>query len=118
LPILAVVACAAEGETHLENVAMARIKETDRIAVMCKELSKMGARIEESPDGLVIRHSELHGADVDGHDDHRVVMALAVAGMIASGTTRIRGAECARITYPTFVASMRGIGAELSTVED
>jgi len=118
LPILAVVACAAEGKTRLENVAMARIKETDRITVMREELSKMGARIEELPDGLVIHHSELHGADVDGHDDHRVVMALAVAGMIADGTTRIRGAECARITYPTFVASMRGIGAVLSTIED
>ena len=117
LPILSVVACAAEGETVLENVAMARIKETDRITVMREELSKMGATIEELEDGLVIRSSALHGADVDGRDDHRVVMALAVAGMIAEGTTRIRGAESVRITYPTFVESMRGLGARLEARE-
>ena len=113
LPILSVVACAAEGETVLDNVAMARIKETDRIAVMCKELGAMGADIEELPDGLVIRKSELHGAMVDGHDDHRVVMALAVAGMIAEGPTRIRSAESVRITYPTFISSMTGLGARV-----
>ena len=111
LPILSVVGCAAEGETTFENVAMARIKETDRIAVMCEELAKMGADIEERPDGLVVRTSRLRGADVDGHDDHRVVMALAVAGMIADGMTRIRSAESVRITYPTFVASMKALGA-------
>jgi 3-phosphoshikimate 1-carboxyvinyltransferase len=113
LPILSVVACAAEGETVLENVAMARIKETDRIAVMCRELGAMGADIEELPDGLVIRRSGLCGAAVDGHDDHRVVMALAVAGMVAEGPTRIRSSESVRITYPTFVSSMIGLGARL-----
>ena len=113
LPILSVVGCAAQGETILENVAMARIKETDRIAVMCEELAKMGAEIEERPDGLAVRKSCLRGADVNGHDDHRVVMALAVAGMIAEGRTRIRGAESVRITYPTFVSSMRSLGARL-----
>ena len=115
LPILAVVGCVAEGETVLENVAMARIKETDRISVMREELSKMGADIEERPDGLVVRKSRLRGAAVEGHDDHRVVMALAVAGLIADGTTEIRGAESARITYPTFVPSMAGIGARIET---
>jgi 3-phosphoshikimate 1-carboxyvinyltransferase len=117
LPILSVVACAAEGETILENVAMARIKETDRIAVMCQELTKMGASIEERPDGLVIRGGALRGAEVDGHDDHRVVMALAVAGLIAEGTTTIRGAESVRITYPTFVSSMRSLGARFGEIE-
>jgi len=117
LPILAVVGCAAEGETILENVSMARIKETDRIAVMREELTKMEAEIEELPDGLVIHHGRLHGADVDGRGDHRVVMALAVAGMIAEGTTRIRGAESVRITYPTFVSSMRNLGAHLEAKE-
>jgi 3-phosphoshikimate 1-carboxyvinyltransferase len=118
LPILAVVGCMTEGETILENVAMARIKETDRIAVMHEELSKMGAKIEELPDGLIIRKSELHGAIVDGHDDHRVVMALAVAGLVADGTTRINSAESVRITYPTFVSSMRSIGARMNVHEE
>ena len=116
LPILSVVACAAEGETVLENVAMARIKETDRIAVMCGELAKMGAAIEERPDGLVVRESALRGTEVDGHDDHRVVMALAVAGLIAEGTTTIRGVESVRITYPTFVPSMRSLGARFEEI--
>lgn len=118
LPILAVVGCTAEGETVLENVGMARIKETDRIAVMREELSKMGADIEEMPDGLVIRKSKLHGATVDGHNDHRVVMALAVAGLVADGTTRIVGAESVRITYPTFVSSMRDLGARMRIDEE
>lgn len=118
LPILSVVGCAAAGETVLENVEMARIKETDRIAVMCEELAKMGAEIEEQADGLVVRKSRLRGADVDGHDDHRVVMALAVAGMIAEGRTRIRSAESVRITYPSFVSSMKSLGARLETQED
>ncbi|MEW5825400.1 MAG: 3-phosphoshikimate 1-carboxyvinyltransferase, partial [Candidatus Bipolaricaulota bacterium] len=110
LPVLAVVACAAEGETILENVAMARIKETDRIAVMREELTKMGADVEELPDGLAIRKSALHGAVVDGRDDHRVVMALAVAGLIARGETCIESAEAVEVTYPTFVSSMRSLG--------
>ena len=118
LPMLAVVGCCCEGETVLENVAMARIKETDRIAVMCAELSKMGAKIEEKPDGLMIRKSVLHGASVNGHDDHRVIMALAVAGLIAEGETRINSAESVRITYPTFVSSMQAIGARMTVHEE
>jgi 3-phosphoshikimate 1-carboxyvinyltransferase len=113
LPMLAVVGCAAEGETVLHNVAMARIKETDRIAVMCAELRKMGADIHELPDGLIIRKSRLRGARVNGHDDHRVVMALAVAGMLAEGETRIDSAESVRITYPTFIPSMQSLGANM-----
>ena len=72
LPALAVTACFAEGETRLVNVAQARLKETDRISVMAKELTKMGADISELPDGLVIRGSKLNGAQVDGNLDHRV----------------------------------------------
>ncbi len=114
LPMLAVVGCFAEGETLLDNVAMARIKETDRIAVMCAELRKMGADIDERPDGLVIRKTALHGARVNGHDDHRVVMALAVAGLLADGETQIDSAESVRITYPTFLESMRALGADMT----
>lgn len=118
LPMLSVVGCFAEGETIFHNVAMARIKETDRIAVMCAELSKMGARIEERPDGLVIRKSPLHGARVDGHDDHRVVMALAVAGLMAEGETIVDSAESVRITYPSFLESMRALGADMAGHEE
>lgn len=102
LPALAVAGCFAEGETRLCNVAGARLKETDRITVMREELSKMGADIEELPDGLLIRKSNLRGARVSGRGDHRVVMALAVAGLAASGETTIDTAEAVSITFPTF----------------
>ncbi len=113
LPAMAVAACFASGETRLVNVPQARIKETDRIAVMRQELSKMGARVEELPDGLVVRGGGLRGAEVDGHADHRVVMALAVAGMAASGRTEITTAEAAAVTFPNFVELMAGLGARI-----
>ena len=117
LPALAVTACFAEGETRLVNVPQARLKETDRIAVMCKELTKMGADIEELPDGLVIRGSKLHSAFVHGHADHRVIMALAVAGLCLEGETMISGAEALSVTFPTFVDLMNGIGADMRMAE-
>ena len=113
LPALAVTACFAAGETRLVNVAQARLKETDRIAVMAQELRKMGADIEERPDGLVIRQSRLHGAQVQGHGDHRVVMALAIAGMNAAGTTVIDTAEAMAVTFPDFAKLMLGLGGKL-----
>jgi len=114
LPSMAVTACFAEGTTRLYNVAQARLKETDRVAVMCAELSKMGARIQERPDGLVIHGSNLHGASVHGHGDHRVVMALAVAGLGAEGQTEIDTAEAVSITFPNFVELMKGLGAKMA----
>lgn len=116
LPALAVVGCFAWGETVLKNVPQARIKETDRIAVMAKNLRLMGANIEELPDGLVIRQSVLQGAAVDGAGDHRVVMALAVAGLRAQGATSIEGAEAMNVTFPTFIDLMRELGANMRLV--
>lgn len=104
LPITAVLACYCAGETRLVNVAHARIKETDRIAVMREELSKLGADIIELPDGLVIHGGKkLRGGFVDGHGDHRVVMALAVAALGAEGPVTITGSEAAYVTYPGFL---------------
>jgi len=113
LPAMAVVGCLAEGETRLVNVPQARLKETDRIAVMAAELKKMGADIEEKPDGLVIRHSTLTGAKVDGHHDHRVVMSLTLAGLAADGITEISTAESISVTFPDFVELMRSCGANM-----
>ena len=113
LPMMAVVGCFAKGTTTLANVPQARIKETDRIAVMCAELSRMGARIRELEDGLVIEESELVGTAVHGHDDHRVVMALAVAGTASRGETVIDSAEAVGVTFPTFLDCMTGLGANL-----
>ncbi len=114
LPAMAVTACFADGVTRLVNVAQARLKETDRIRVMAEELAKMGGRVKELPDGLEITGSRLHGAQVCGHDDHRVVMALAVAGLACEGTTEIDTAEAVSITFPSFVDLMRSAGAKMS----
>jgi 3-phosphoshikimate 1-carboxyvinyltransferase len=113
LPMMAVVGCFAEGKTSLVNVPQARLKETDRIAVMREELSKMGARITERPDGLIIEQSKLKAADVNGHYDHRIVMALAVAGCMLTGRTSVSTAEAVDVTFPTFVGCMTGLGADL-----
>ena len=115
LPMMAVLACFARGKTTLANVPQARIKETDRIAVMTKELSKMGGRVTELPDGLIIEESPLHGADLDGHGDHRVVMSLAVAATAAKGPSVIHGAEAAGVTFPTFFELLSSLGAKVST---
>jgi 3-phosphoshikimate 1-carboxyvinyltransferase len=117
LPTLAVLGCFARGTTRLVNVPQARIKETDRIAVMAAELARLGARVEELPDGIVVHESALRGAEVDGHGDHRVVMALAVAGCSIPGTTVVHGAEAAAVTFPGFVECMRGLGADIRVEE-
>ena len=117
LPMLAVLGCFARGTTRLVNVPQARIKETDRIAVMASELGKMGARVEELEDGIVVHESSLRGSEVEGYGDHRVVMALAVAGCCISGRTIIRGAEAAAVTYPEFADHMRSMGALIESVD-
>lgn len=112
LPAMAVAGCFAEGETRLVNVPQARLKETDRIHVMCTELRKMGADIEELPDGLIIRQSRLKGCHVNGHDDHRVVMALAVAGLNIDGETSIDTAEAMNVTFPEFMELVNACGGD------
>ena len=117
LPMMAVVGCFARGETRLVNVPQARMKETDRIAVMREELEKLGARVEELEDGLIVSESTLHGAALDGHGDHRVVMALAIAATQIEGDTTIAGAEAAGITYPGFADDLAALGGEVSQAE-
>ncbi|HUI91353.1 MAG TPA: 3-phosphoshikimate 1-carboxyvinyltransferase [Chitinivibrionales bacterium] len=117
LPAFCVLGCVAKGETKIENVAQARIKETDRIAVMAEELKKMGADIKEEKDGLTVKRCRLKGAQVNGRGDHRVVMALALAGMAADGETVVDTAEAAAVTYPTFLEDFRALGANIEIVE-
>ena len=116
LPALAALACYAEGETRLINVPQARLKETDRITVMREELSKMGADVEELPDGLIIRARQyparLRGASLDGRGDHRVVMALSVAALGAEGPSLIGTAEAVNITFPGFFAVLDALTAD------
>jgi 3-phosphoshikimate 1-carboxyvinyltransferase len=117
LPAMAVAGCFAEGKTILRNATNARMKETDRIAVMAKELTTLGAKVEELPDGLVIHQSELRGRAVQGYRDHRVVMALAVAGTAVPGRLEVNSAEAVQVTVPNFLELMKGLGAKMCEEE-
>ncbi len=113
-PILMVAALCAEGETVVRDAQELRVKETDRIAVMASELSKLGAQITETPDGFIIRGRQtLKGAVVDGHDDHRVAMSLTVAGLVATEQTTVMDAKCAGDSFPGFAETVAGLGAEI-----
>ena len=102
-PILAVAATQATGETVVYEAAELRVKETDRIATVVAELGKMGAQIEAHPDGFrVSGPTPLHGATVDSHGDHRLGMALAVAGLVAEGETVVQNADCIADSFPGF----------------
>lgn len=116
LPALAVVGCLANGVTTLRNVAHARLKETDRIATMRRELTTLGADIEELDDGLIIRHSKLSGATVDSCHDHRIAMSLSIAGLVATGRTHILNAGAVNVTFPQFPNLLRQLGATIEIV--
>jgi 3-phosphoshikimate 1-carboxyvinyltransferase len=117
-PALMAAAALAEGETIVSDAAELRIKETDRIAVMAGELRKLGAEIEERADGFrVIGPQKLRGTVVEGHDDHRVAMALAVAGLAAEGETLIHDAACVNDSFPGFVEALQSIGADVEWAE-
>lgn len=119
LPLLAVLATQARGLTRLRDAAELRVKETDRLAVMAEALSRMGADIRQRPDGWEIQGpTPLRGAQLDGRGDHRVVMALAVAGLVAEGATDLLGAERVADSFPGFVARLRELGARLVDAED
>ncbi len=105
---------AAVGKTAIVNVRQARIKETDRIHSLTQGLTRMGAIIEEYPDGMTVYQSPLKGNRVKGFGDHRTVMALSVAGLIAEGATLIDDAEAINKTFPTFIETMQALGARIS----
>lgn len=112
-PVLMVAALCASGETLVLGAQELRVKETDRIAVMAGELRKLGAKIEERDDGFRIRgRQSLAGAIVDGHDDHRVAMSIAVAGLVANGVTTVTDARCASDSFPGFAETFAKLGAE------
>lgn len=103
LPMIAAMACFAEGETIIKNAAELKVKESNRISVMVENLSAMGADVEETEDGMIIRGGRpLHGAVIDSKLDHRIAMTFAVTGSCAEGETEILGAECVEISYPKF----------------
>jgi len=113
VPTIAVLGAVARGKTTVFNAEHVRHKETDRLHAMALELARMGANIKERPDGLEIVGGELHGAKVHGYHDHRIVMALAVAGLVAGGT-EIDTAESVDVSYPGFFSQMANIGMKAS----
>ena len=103
IPILALAASLAEGRTVIRDAHELRVKESDRIASTVEGLQRLGARIQERSDGMVVEGgARLSGARVDGYGDHRIAMTMGVAGAIASGQTTIRGADAASVSYPGF----------------
>ncbi|MFB6137420.1 MAG: 3-phosphoshikimate 1-carboxyvinyltransferase [Halobacteriaceae archaeon] len=114
LPTIAVLgAAAASGETRIVNCEHVRYKETDRVRAMAEALTAMGASVTEHEDELVVDggDSTLHGAALEGRGDHRIVMALAVAGLVAEGETTVAGAEHVDVSFPGFFGTMRDLGA-------
>lgn len=113
LPILAVIGCFAKGTTEIVNGAIARKKESDRISCIARELKKMGAKVEEKPDGLIVHTSQLHGATLQSHNDHRLALSLSVAALAAKTPSKIEQTECIAKTYPNFPQSFQNLGAKI-----
>lgn len=112
LPVISVAACFAEGRTIIKDAGELRVKETDRIRAMTSELNKLGAHVEELKDGMSIERNEsLRGARCSSWGDHRIAMAIAVAGTRARGETEIENAVAVAISYPGFFATLSGLSA-------
>lgn len=111
IPMIAVMAAFAEGTTIIKDAQELKVKESDRIEVMTENLKRMGADIEATDDGMIIRGGvPLHGAVIDSHLDHRIAMSFAVAGTICDGPMMIEGAECVNISYPEFYQDLYRLG--------
>jgi 3-phosphoshikimate 1-carboxyvinyltransferase len=117
-PVMMVAALNAEGRTVVRDAKELRVKETDRLAVMTQELTKLGAEITETEDGFIIEGGQtLTGALVDGHDDHRIAMSTTVAGLIAQHETTVDDAKCAGDSFPGFAETLVSLGAKLTTMD-
>jgi 3-phosphoshikimate 1-carboxyvinyltransferase len=113
IPVLAVAASLADGRTVIRDASELKVKESDRISAITRELSRMGASINELHDGLEITGKDcLLGAECHSHNDHRIAMALAVAGVAARGTTFVEGWECVDISFPEFAEKLKGTLSE------
>lgn len=110
LPVIAAMACFADGTTEIRDAAELKVKESNRIAVMVKNLSAMGADIAETKDGMIIRGGkQLHGAVIDSKKDHRIAMTFAAAALAAEGQTEIIDADCVNISYPGFFKDLASL---------
>jgi 3-phosphoshikimate 1-carboxyvinyltransferase len=118
VPTVSVLASLAKGTSRIENAEHVRYKETDRLSALATELPKFGVQLKEEQDSLTIEGGTLlHGAAVHGWHDHRIVMALAIAGLVAGDTT-IDTAESVSVSYPGFFENMRDLGAEIEEIPE
>jgi 3-phosphoshikimate 1-carboxyvinyltransferase len=112
LPMLAALGPYTEEGIEIRDAAELRVKESDRIAALAENLRRMGATVDERPDGLRVegrKSGKLRGAEIDPHGDHRIAMAFAVAGLAAEGATTIRDADCAAVSYPKFYEDLERV---------
>ncbi len=114
LPTVAALAAVARGTSHITGVEHARFKETDRVHTMALELDKLGVTVTEKRDGLIIQGGA-HGGVVESHDDHRLVMALTLVGLLTGGV-RIKGASAHRVSFPNFPQVMEGLGCPIKII--
>jgi 3-phosphoshikimate 1-carboxyvinyltransferase len=117
LPTIAALGAVADGDTIIENCEHVRYKETDRVEAMAEELSTLGASVTEERDRLTVHGAEtdLVGGRVDGRGDHRIVMSLAVAGLVAEGETTIAGGEHVDVSFPGFFDVLSSLGVDVAT---
>jgi len=108
LPVLAVIGCFCKGKTILRNISRIRFKESDRVSAIMAELKKMGAKICVEGNSLIIQKSELRQAVVDSHADHRIAMALAIAGKCAKGVV-LNGYDCVSKSFPDFFTKLDSV---------
>ena len=111
IPMIAVMAAFAEGTTIIKDAKELKVKESDRILVMAENLSRMGADITPTDDGMIIHGGKpLHGAEIDSYLDHRVAMSFAIAGLLCDGPLSIKGGDCVKISYPEFYEDLYRLG--------
>lgn len=117
-PVIMALAAAARGDTEIRGAAELRVKESDRLAVMCAQLARLGVEVTEHADGATIRGGPVSGGNVDAAGDHRIAMALAVLALVAEAPVTIDGAEWIATSYPGFVDDLRALGAELDWIPE
>ena len=116
VPAIAVTAAFAEGKTVITGAERLRYKESDRIESVVTNLKKMGVQVEETRDGMIITGSAVHGALLDGYNDHRIVMAFSIAALFASGETEITQADSVNKTYPAFFEDYNRLGGKANVI--
>jgi 3-phosphoshikimate 1-carboxyvinyltransferase len=112
LPMLAALGPYTEEGIEIRDAKELRVKESDRIAVLVENLKRMGAEVEERPDGLKVEGraaGRLRGAEIEPHGDHRIAMAFSIAALAADGSTTIRDAECAGVSFPSFYEDLNRV---------